>query len=103
MNSYVRWLGRRCDGLEDRERASPIAYFGRIMAAHGEEREAGSELGNSLAAIGQANERIAGLQDALVEQTNASWAENLERNHAMMKEYNVSKGSPSTNRITPIC
>lgn len=92
MNSYTRWAGRRCDALEDRERASPIAYFGRTMAGHGEETEAGSELGNSLVAVGQANERIAGLQDTLIEQANASWAENLERNLAMMKEYNVCHG-----------
>jgi hypothetical protein len=66
-----------------------MAYFGRTMAAHGEEQDAESELGNSLVAVGQANERIAGLQDALLEQANASWTENLERSHAMMKEYNV--------------
>ncbi len=89
MNSYGRWVGRRCDGLEDRERASPIGYFGRVMATHGEEHEADSELGNSLVAVGQANERIAGHQDYLLEQANASWAENLERNLAMMKEYQV--------------
>lgn len=89
MTSYSRWVGRRCDALEDRERSSPLAYFGRTMAAHGEEHDAESELGNSLVAVGQANERIAGLQDALLEQANTSWAENLERNHAMMKEYNV--------------
>lgn len=100
MNSYGRWVGRRCDTLEDRERASPIAYFGRTMAAHGEEHEAGSELGNSLVAVGQANERIAGLQDALLEQANSSWTENLERSLAMMKEYNVSDCSGHRLRKT---
>ncbi len=89
MTSYSRWIGRRCDAFEDRERAAPIAYFGRTMAAHGEEKEAGSELGNTLVAVGHANERIAVLQDVLLEQANTSWSENLERNLAMMKEYNV--------------
>jgi BAR domain len=95
MSSYTRWVGRRCDALEDRERDTPIAYFGRTMAAHGEEQEAGSDLGNALVAVGHANERISGLQDVLLEQANTSWSENLERNLAMMKEYNVRRHMPT--------
>lgn len=89
MSTYVRWLGRRCDSLEDRDRATPMAYFGRTMATHGEEFDAHSELGNSLVAIGQANERIAVYQESMTEQANGTWAESLERSSAMMKEYQV--------------
>lgn len=89
MASYVRWFGRRCDTLEDRERSTPTAYFGRTMAAHGEEYDAESELGNGLVAIGQANERIAGFQEAMTEHANGTWNDNLERSAAMMKEYQV--------------
>jgi hypothetical protein len=88
-NSYARWINRRCDGLEDKERASPIAYFARTVAAHGEEYEPESQLGNSLVAVGQANERIAALQETYADQLNESWVANLERNLAMMKEYQV--------------
>lgn len=100
MTSYTRWVGRRCDGLEDKARASPIGYFGRTMAAHGEEQDAESELGNSLVAVGQANERIAGLQDALLEQANASWSGDLERSTAMMKEYQVCSPATETTKST---
>ena len=89
MTSYVRWIGRRCDTLEDRERATPLGYFGRTMAAHGEEHDAQSELGNGLVAIGQANERIAVFQETLAEQANGTWNSNLEQNAGMMKEYQV--------------
>lgn len=89
LASYTRWMGRRCDALEDRERGSPMSYFGRTMAAHGEEFDAESELGNNFVAIGQANERIAGFQEGFVEQANGTWGENLERSTAMMKEYQV--------------
>lgn len=91
MNSYVRWMGRRCDVLEDKERSSPIGAMGRAMAAHGEEFEADSALGNSFVAVGQANERISVLQDSLIEQANATWVDNLDRNLGMMKEFQVSR------------
>lgn len=89
MNLYTRWIGRRCDPLEDRDRSTPVALFGRTMAAHGEEYEAESQLGNSLVAVGQANERIASFQDSFLEQANATWGGSLEQRAAMMKEYQV--------------
>jgi hypothetical protein len=61
------------------------------MAAHGEEFEADSQLGTSLVALGQAHERIAVLQEGFVEQANATWVENLERNNTMMREYQVRR------------
>lgn len=97
MTSYTRWLGRRCDSLEDKERAAPMAYFARSMATHGEEFDPDSEFGNSLVAVGQANERIAGLQDNLLEQANATWVDNLDRSLAMMKEYQVCPYYPLTS------
>lgn len=66
-----------------------MGYFGRTMAAHGEEHNAHSELGNGLVAIGQANERIAGFQEVMAEQANSTWNDNLEQSAAMMKEYQV--------------
>jgi len=97
--SYTRWVGRRCDALEDRERGSPVSYFGRTMAAHGEEFDHQSELGNNFVAIGQANERIAGFQEGLVEQVNGTWGDNLERSMGMMKEYQVCAAPRSAPNI----
>lgn len=94
MGLYVRWVGRRCDTLEDRERSSPIGLLGRTMAAHGEEYEPDSPFGNNLVAIGQANSRIATLQESYLDQANATWAGSLEQRAAMMKEYQV--GHPAS-------
>ncbi|CAH0038923.1 unnamed protein product [Clonostachys rhizophaga] len=98
-NSYIRWMTRRCDALEDRERAAPIGYHGRVMAAHGEEFEADSQLGTSLVALGQAHEQIAVLQEGFVEQANATWVENLERNNTMMKEYQTARKKLENRRL----
>lgn len=97
--SYTRWVGRRCDALEDRERGSPMSYFGRTMAAHGEEFDHQSELGNNFVAIGQANERIAGFQEGLVEQVNGTWGDNLERSMGMMKEYQAARKKLENRRL----
>ncbi|KAI9896805.1 hypothetical protein N3K66_007827 [Trichothecium roseum] len=99
MNSYVRWMGRRCDVLEDKERSSPIGAMGRAMAAHGEEFEADSALGNSFVAVGQANERISVLQDSLIEQANATWVDNLDRNLGMMKEFQLARKKLEHRRL----
>ncbi|KAF4121948.1 Bin/amphiphysin/Rvs domain for vesicular trafficking [Geosmithia morbida] len=99
MNLYVRWLGRRCDPLEDRDRTTPTALFGRTMAAHGEEYEADSQLGNSLVAVGQANERIASIQESFLEQANATWGGSLEQRAAMMKEYQTARKKLESRRL----
>jgi hypothetical protein len=86
---YGRWIGRRCDALEDKERSSPAAVFGRTMASHGDDFEPDSEFGAGLASIGRANERIAELQDHYAATVAAVWGDHIERNSALMKEYTV--------------
>lgn len=86
---YSRWISRRCDAFEDKGRNPPIALVGRTMTAHGNEFEPDSELGNCLVSLGRANERIANLHGNYVEDVNANWLHHLERNVAMMKEYQV--------------
>lgn len=90
MTGYVKWLSRRCDNAEDKERGTPASLLGRTMASHGEEFEPDSDVGNCLVSLGRANERIANFQENYVEQATITWLENLERTVAMMKEYSVS-------------
>ena len=90
MNSYVKWLGRRGDASEDKDRSLPASFLGRTMISHGEEFQPDSEFGNCLIAVGRANERIAGLQETFVNEATTTWLESLERSLAMMKEYQVS-------------
>lgn len=89
MNAYVKWLGRRGETFEDKEKGLPISYLGRTMTSHGDDFEPSSEYGNCLVAMGRANERIAGIQEHFVEDATATWLESLERSLAMMKEYQV--------------
>ena len=95
MGAYVKWISRRNELLDDKERGSPISYLGRTMATHGEDFEQDSEFGNCLLSLGRANERIAGIQDCYVDCANATWMDNLERSLAMMREYQVGS-APST-------
>lgn len=48
MTAYVRWLGRRNETFEDKEKGLPGAYLGRAMVSHGEDFESDSEFGNCL-------------------------------------------------------
>lgn len=89
MNAYVKWLGRRGDMFEDKEKGLPVGYLGRTMTSHGEEFELDSEYGNCLVAMGRANERIAGFQEHYIADATATWLESLERSVTMMKEYQV--------------
>ena len=89
MTAYVKWIGRRNELMEDKERGYPTAYLGRSMATHGEDFEQDSEFGNCLLSLGRANERIAAIQESYVETATATWLDNLERSLAMMKEYQV--------------
>lgn len=45
--------------------------------------------------MGQANEKIARVQDAYVASASESWLESIERSLAQMKEYQVAR--PSQN------
>ncbi len=48
MNAYVKWVSRRGEVFEDKEKGLPISYVGRTMVSHGEDFEADSEFGNCL-------------------------------------------------------
>jgi BAR domain len=48
MNSYVKWMTRRAEGFEDKEKSLPISYLGQVMVSHGEDFESDSEFGNCL-------------------------------------------------------
>lgn len=89
MNAYVKWLGRRGETFEDKEKGFPVSYLGRTMISHGEDFEPDSDFGNCLVTMGHANERIAGIQDQFVADASNTWLESLERSLAMMKEYQV--------------
>lgn len=89
MNSYVKWLGRRGEMFEDKDKGLPVGYMGRTMTAHGEDFEPDSEYGSCLLAMGRANERIAMLQEHYLADATATWLDSLERSLAMMKEYQV--------------
>lgn len=94
MNLYVKWLGRRTDASEDKEKGLPVSYLGRSMMNHGEEFQPDSEFGNCLIAMGRANERVAAIQETFVTEATNTWLESLERSLAMMKEYQVSRQTP---------
>ncbi|KFA60215.1 hypothetical protein S40285_07321 [Stachybotrys chlorohalonatus IBT 40285] len=96
---YGRWIGRRCDALEDKERSSPAAVFGRTMASHGDDFEPDSEFGAGLASIGRANERIAELQDHYAATVAAVWGDHIERNSALMKEYTAARKKLENRRL----
>ena len=101
MNLYVKWLGRRGEGSEDREKGLPTSFLGRTMISHGEEFQSDSEFGNCLIALGRGNERVAGIQESFVGEATHTWLESLDRSLAMMKEYQVSKDSNEMARPSP--
>ncbi|ORY71381.1 uncharacterized protein BCR38DRAFT_330921 [Pseudomassariella vexata] len=89
MNIYIKSLSRRGETFDDKEKGLPVSYLGRTMISHGEDFEPDSEFGNSLIAMGRANERIAGIQESYVAHASNYWLESLERSLATMKEYQV--------------
>ncbi|KAF4986970.1 hypothetical protein FGRMN_10593, partial [Fusarium graminum] len=99
MSSYVKWMSRRNELLDDKERGTPMSYLGRTMATHGEDFEQESEFGNCLLSLGRANERIAGIQDSYVDCANATWLDNLERSLAMMREYQNTRKKLENRRL----
>lgn len=48
MNAYIKWLSRRSEPFEDREKSPPIVFMARTMVSHGEDFESDSEFGNCL-------------------------------------------------------
>lgn len=89
MNAYVKWISRRSETLDDKEKGTPVTYLGRTMVSHGEDFDPDSEFGNCLVAMGRANERIAGIQESYAQDATSGWLESLERSVAMTKEYQV--------------
>ena len=104
MSAYVKWLGRRGETFEDKEKGLPVSYLGRTMASHGEDFEPDSDFGNGLIAMGRANDKIAMIQENFVSDATTLWLESLERSLAMMKEYQVCcrvHCAASSDRWTP--
>ncbi|KAH8890247.1 BAR-domain-containing protein [Thozetella sp. PMI_491] len=99
MNAYVKWVGRRGEVFEDKEKGLPVHYLGRTMTSHGEDFESDSEFGNSLIAMGQANERLSAIQETYVADATTTWLESLERSLAMMKEYQASRKKLENRRL----
>ncbi|KAK5996214.1 Meiotically up-regulated gene protein [Cladobotryum mycophilum] len=97
MNHYTRWVGRRCE--EDRNRSTPLAALGRNMTTHGAEIEQDSEFGRCLVAMGNTNEQIAELQNSYLDCANATWVQQIERNLAMMKEYQSARKKLESRRL----
>ncbi|KAF3356839.1 hypothetical protein VdG1_06136 [Verticillium dahliae VDG1] len=98
-NGYVKWISRRGEAPEDKEKAVPIGFVGRMMVTHGEDFEPDSEFGNGLIAVGRANERIAETQEAYAAEVNQNWLEAIERSLAMMKEYQGARKKHESRRL----
>lgn len=99
MSLYVKWLGRRGESLDDKEKSLPVSYLGRTMISHGEEFQSDSEFGNCLIAMGRANERVSAIQETFVSEATTTWLESLERSLAMMKEYQASRKKLESRRL----
>ncbi|EPE10497.1 bar domain-containing protein [Ophiostoma piceae UAMH 11346] len=99
MTAYVKWVGRRGETFDDREKGLPVSYLGRTMINHGEDFEADSEFGNCLTSLGRANERLASAQERYVADATSTWLESLERSLAMMKEYQAARKKLENRRL----
>ncbi|ERT01095.1 bar domain containing protein [Sporothrix schenckii 1099-18] len=99
MTAYVKWVGRRGETFDDKEKGLPISYLGRTMTNHGEDFEHNSEFGNCLTSLGRANERLASAQERYVADATATWLESLERSLAMMKEYQAARKKLENRRL----
>ncbi|SPN98716.1 related to lysophosphatidic acid acyltransferase endophilin/SH3GL, involved in synaptic vesicle formation [Cephalotrichum gorgonifer] len=99
MTGYVKWVSRRDELLHDKEKALPGGHVGRIMVSHGEDFEADSDFGNSLITVGRANERVASLQEQYASEITSTWLESLDRNLAMMKEYQNARKKLESRRL----
>lgn len=89
-NVYVKSISRRCDGSEDKEKGLPVSLLGRTFVSHGEDFGPDSEFGNCLIALGRANDRMGSFQESFATDAATLWLDSIERNLAMMKDYQVS-------------
>ncbi|PWW78090.1 BAR-domain-containing protein [Tuber magnatum] len=98
MNVYVKSVSQKSVG-EDREKMLPVDVMAQAMISHGEEFESESVFGNCLIRMGQANEKIARVQDSYVAAASESWLESLERFLTQMKEYQVARKKLESRRL----
>lgn len=98
-NGYVKWINRRGEAYDDKEKGLPIAYVGRMMVTHGEDYEPDSEYGNNLIALGRANMRIAEIQESYGAEITQNWVEAVERSLAMMKDYQGARKKHESRRL----
>ncbi|OLN89650.1 Meiotically up-regulated gene 137 protein [Colletotrichum chlorophyti] len=98
-NTYVKWIARRGEGYEDKEKSLPIAFVGRMMISHGEEFEPDSEFGACLLSLGRTNERLGGIQESYAAEVTDQWLVSVERSLAMMKEYQAARKKLESRRL----
>jgi len=98
MNVYVKSVSQKSMG-EDREKMLPVDVMAQAMISHGEEFESDSVFGNCLIKMGQANEKIARVQDSYVAAASESWLESLERFLTQMKEYQAARKKLESRRL----
>ncbi|GJD03332.1 BAR domain-containing protein [Colletotrichum higginsianum] len=98
-NTYVKWIARRGEAFEDKEKGLPIAFVGRMMISHGEEFEPDSEFGACLLSLGRTNERLAGIQESYASDVTDNWLVSVERSLAMMKEYQAARKKLESRRL----
>ncbi|KAK4446780.1 Endophilin-A2 [Podospora aff. communis PSN243] len=99
MSMYVKWLGRRGEAADDKEKNLAVGYLGRTMVNHGEEFQPDSDFGNCLIAMGRANERVSAIQETFVSEATTTWLESLDRSLAMMKEYQAARKKLESRRL----
>ncbi|KAK7434557.1 hypothetical protein CaCOL14_011163 [Colletotrichum acutatum] len=98
-NTYVKWVARRGEAFDDKEKGLPIAFVGRMMISHGEEFEPDSEFGACLLSLGRTNERLAGIQESYASEVTDNWLVSVERSLAMMKEYQAARKKLESRRL----
>ncbi|KAF8244773.1 BAR-domain-containing protein [Wilcoxina mikolae CBS 423.85] len=98
MNTYVKSMSKRKEG-DDKEKMLPVDVLAQAMIAHGEEFESDSLFGTCLIMMGQANEKVARVQDSYVQTASESWLESLERSLAQMKEYQAARRKLESRRL----
>ncbi|KAI5783784.1 hypothetical protein FPQ18DRAFT_298566 [Pyronema domesticum] len=98
MNTYVKSMSKRKEG-DDKEKMLPVDVLAQAMIAHGGEFEQDSLFGACLIMMGQANEKIARVQDSYVTASTECWLESLERSLAQMKEYQAARRKLESRRL----
>jgi len=98
-NTYVKWIARRGEAADDKEKGLPIGFVGRMMISHGEEFEPDSEFGACLLSFGRTNERLAGIQENYAADITDNWLISVERSLAMMKEYQAARKKLESRRL----